>query len=91
VPITADNAKVAKDLSKVAEVRDSSKFGLNARFAVVDSEEVMFMLLDDKSVHPNYDVAIWLSTDYFAKALEQIFEVAWKDFIPLARVSVKAK
>jgi len=91
VPITADNAKVEKDLSKVAEVRDSSKFGLNARFAVVDSEEVMFMLLDDKSVHPNYDVAIWLSTDYFAKALEQIFEVAWKDFIPLARVSVKAK
>ena len=38
------------------------------------------MLLDDKTVHPNYDVAIWLSTEYFAKALEQMFELAWKDF-----------
>ncbi|MDP3881275.1 MAG: helix-turn-helix domain-containing protein [Nanoarchaeota archaeon] len=86
-PINADNLKIAKDLSKVAEVRDLSGFGLNARFTIVDSEEIMFMLLDDKTVHPNYDVAVWLSTDYFAKALEQIFEVAWRDFTPLSKFS----
>ena len=86
-PINADNLKIAKDLSKVAEVRDVSGFGLNARFTIIDSEEMMFMLLDDKSVHPNYDVAVWLSTDYFAKALEQIFEVAWRDFTSLSKVS----
>ncbi|MEM4259366.1 MAG: helix-turn-helix domain-containing protein [Candidatus Pacearchaeota archaeon] len=90
-PITAQNYKVAKDLSKVAEVRDLSKHGMNGRFAIVDSKELMFMLLDDKSVHPNYDVAVWLSTEYFAKALEQMFEAAWNDFIPLNKLNLKAK
>ncbi len=90
-PINAGNYKIAKDLSKVAEVRDLSKHGLNGRFAVVDSKELMFMLLDDKSVHPNYDVAVWLSTDYFAKALEQMFEAAWSDFAPLNKLNLKAR
>ncbi len=90
-PIISDNLKIAKELAKFAEVRDLTGFGLNGRFAIVDSEEIMFMLLDDKTVHPNYDVAVWLSTEYFAKALEQIFEVAWREFTPLSKVNVKAK
>ncbi|MDP3966039.1 MAG: helix-turn-helix domain-containing protein, partial [archaeon] len=65
-PITQQNYKIAKELSKVAEVRDLTKEDLNGRFTIVDSKELMFMLLDDKSVHPNYDVAIWLSTEFFA-------------------------
>lgn len=90
-PIVPENIKVAKDLSKVADVRNSSGLGLNGRFVVVDSEEVMFMLLDDKTVHPNYDVAVWLSTEFFACALEQMFEVAWKEFTPLGKMNVKSK
>jgi sugar-specific transcriptional regulator TrmB len=90
-PIVEQNYKVAKDLSRVAEVRDLTGVGLNGRFAVVDSEQLMFMLLDDRSVHPNYDVAVWLSTEFFAKALEQMFEVAWKDFVPLNKVKIKIK
>ncbi len=85
-PITADNFKVAKELAKVAEVRDLSKHGLNGRFTIIDSKELMFMLLDDKSVHPNYDVAVWLSTDFFAKAMEQMFEAAWEEFTPLSKL-----
>jgi len=78
-PITNANLKIAKDLNKIAEVRNlDSK--LTARFAVVDSNQVMFMLLDDKSIHPNYDVAVWLSTEFFAKAMEQMFELAWNTF-----------
>jgi len=77
-PINSENTKVAKELAKVAEIRNVS--GLNARFALIDSNQIMFMLLDDKTVHPNYDVAVWLSTDYFAKAMEQMFELSWKDF-----------
>jgi sugar-specific transcriptional regulator TrmB len=79
-PINESNLSVAKDLAKVAEVRDTAGTGVQGRFTVVDSEELMFMLLDDKSVHPNYDVAVWLSTEFFAKALEQMFELAWNDF-----------
>jgi len=77
-PIDEANKKIAKELSKVAEVRDSD--GLRARFSIIDSEELMFMILDDDKVHPNYDVALWLNAAFFAKALEQMFEIAWTKF-----------
>ena len=86
-PVGPDNYKIAKDLSKVAEVRSVS--GFQGRFALVDSEQLLFMLLDDRSVHPNYDVAVWLSTDFFARTLEQMFELAWKQFTPLSKVKAK--
>ncbi len=38
------------------------------------------MVLDDEDVHLNYDVAIWLSTDFLANAMEQLFEGAWVGF-----------
>jgi len=77
-PMTAENKQVAKDLAKVAEVRDVD--GLRARFMVIDSEQLMFMLLNDEEVHPTYDVGVWLNTQFFAQALEQLFEIAWKGF-----------
>lgn len=86
-PIDETNIKVAKEISKHAEVRSAND--LQARFAVVDSEQLMFMLLDDKSVHPNYDVAVWISTQFFAQALEQMFELAWNDFTPLNKVKLR--
>jgi len=76
--ITNDNKQIAKEMSKVAEIRDMPK--MRARFAIVDSQQLLFMVLDDEKVHPNYDVAIWLSTDFFAAAMEQLFEAAWKTF-----------
>ena len=82
-PLTEGNLQVAKELSKYAEVRGIINSGLNGRFIVVDAEELMFMLLDDKTVHPNYDVAVWISTEFFARALEQMFELAWGNFLPL--------
>jgi len=77
-PITAANKKIAKEFAKVAEVRSSDK--LKGRFIIVDGEQVMFMLLDDETVHPNYDVGVWINTEFFAQALEQLFELAWKSF-----------
>ena len=87
-PINASNMKVAKDLSKVAEVKAVSK-DLNARFAVVDSSQLMFMLLDDKTTHPNYDVAVWLSTPFFANAMNGMVNKSWSSFTPLSKVKVK--
>jgi len=75
-PINASNQKIAKDLSKVAEVRSVDK--LRGRFCIVDSEQIMFMLLDDDKVHPSYDVGVWINTEFFAQALEQLFDIAWK-------------
>jgi len=76
--INESNRQIAKDLSKVAEVRDTGE--VRARFAIIDSEQLLFMVLDDDKVHPNYDVAVWLSTEFFAQAMEQLFEAAWKGF-----------
>ena len=56
---------------------------LNARFIIVDSCQIMFMLLDDEKFHPNYDIGIWVNTDFFANALEQLFELAWKEMKPI--------
>ena len=77
-PITSENKQVAKDFMKVAEVRDVAD--LRARFMIIDSEQLMFMLLNDSEVHQAYDVGIWLNTQFFAQALESLFEVAWNNF-----------
>ena len=76
-PIDGNNIKVARELKKVAEVKNLEK--MKARFIIIDSNQVMFMLLDDEKFHPNYDIGIWVNTDFFAQALEQMFELAWRD------------
>lgn len=86
-PINAANLKMAKEVSKVAEVK-AIDIGFKARFAVIDSEQLMFMLLDDEKVHPNYDIGVWINTEFFAKALEQLFELAWDKFKPLSKVKI---
>ena len=75
-PIDSSNLKTAKDLKKVAEVRNLEK--MKARFVIIDSNQLMFMLLDDEKFHPNYDIGIWINTEFFASTLEQLFELAWK-------------
>ena len=40
------------------------------------------MVLDDKEVHPSYDAGIWVNAPYFAKAMENMFEMSWKDMTP---------
>ena len=76
-PINNNNIKVAREFKKVAEVKNIEKF--KARFTVIDSTQLMFMLLDDEKFHPNYDIGVWINTEFFAQALEQLFELAWRE------------
>ena len=76
-PVDSNNLKVAKDFKKVAEIKNLDK--MKARFVIIDSNQLMFMLLDDEKFHPNYDIGVWVNTEFFAQALEQMFELAWKD------------
>tara|TARA_Y100000310_G_scaffold293839_1_gene323784 strand:- start:329 stop:1135 length:807 start_codon:yes stop_codon:yes gene_type:complete len=76
-PIDSNNIKVAKDFKKVGEVKNMDK--MKGRFVIVDSNQIMFMLLDDEKFHPNYDTGVWINTEFFAQALEQLFDLAWKD------------
>lgn len=76
-PVTDKNRKQLADLAGIATIRDLK--GIKARFCVADRKELLFMVLDDETVHPTYDVGIWLNTPFFAQTLVQLFELAWKD------------
>ena len=80
-PINSNNIKVAREFKKVAEVRNIDKF--KARFTIIDSNQLMFMLLDDEKIHPNYDIGVWINTEFFAQVLEQLFDLAWKEMKPV--------
>jgi sugar-specific transcriptional regulator TrmB len=73
---TKEAEKVAKDMAGIAEIRHTDA---KARIVIVDSKEIIFMVMDDAEVHPTYDIGIWINTPFFAKAMEELFEIAWKD------------
>jgi len=73
--LTKETKDSLKEVSEVAEVRHVDS---KARFCIVDGKELVFMIMDDQEVHPTYDVGIWVTTPFFASALEGMFNVAWK-------------
>jgi sugar-specific transcriptional regulator TrmB len=75
-PITKEHKKILTDLKGIAEVKHAKD--LRARFMVVDNESLVFMLLDDESVHPSYDVGVWVNTQLFSNAIGSLFNLAWK-------------
>lgn len=75
-PLTKEAKEAVKDLQGIAEIRHSDS---KARFTVVDGKEVIFMVMNDTEVHPTYDIGIWVNTPFFAAALEDLFEQAWKN------------
>lgn len=68
----------ARELSGIAEVRSINKKS-GARFVLVDGKKLVFMMDDDEKVHEAYDLGVWVDTPFFASALEQMFELSWKD------------
>jgi sugar-specific transcriptional regulator TrmB len=74
-PLTKRASSIVKKLSPFAQIRSVDH--INARFCVVDGKEITFMLLDDREIHPSYDVGVWINTKFFAKALDGVFETLW--------------
>ncbi|MBT4351298.1 TrmB family transcriptional regulator [archaeon] len=81
-PITKDAEASVKEVSKVAVVKDCET---KARFVIVDKKEIVFMVMDDQEVHPTYDIGIWINTPFFANAMAELYELAWKEM----KVAVK--
>ncbi|MBW2989474.1 hypothetical protein KY358_04110 [Candidatus Woesearchaeota archaeon] len=79
-PVTKEAMDAARDLRGIAEVRNTES---KARFCIVDGKELVFMVLDDEQVHPTYDVGVWVNTPFFAKALDGLFDTAWKGMKPI--------
>ncbi len=74
---TKEASDVIEELSKYAEVRNIKD--INARFCIVDGKELTFMVMNDKEVHPTYDLGVWVNTPYFATAMESMFNHAWEN------------
>jgi len=78
-PLDKDCLTTLREIRNFAEVRNTNS---KARFCIVDGNELIFMIMDDKEVHPTYDVGIWVNTPFFASALEELFDMAWKGMKP---------
>jgi len=76
-PETEKNKQIANDLKEIVEVRFTNE--IQARFCIVDGEEFLFMTLNDEDIYPAYDIGIWVNTPFFAKALQQLFDLGWKE------------
>jgi len=74
-PSSKDHRKLVSSLKGVAEVKAVKD--IKARFCTIDGKDFMFMALDDKEVHPTYDLGIWVKTPYFATAMDNMFESLW--------------
>ncbi len=85
-PITKDNLEFAKSISKVGEIRQTTN--PEARFCIVDSKELTFMLLHDDNIHPGYDVGVWVKTPFFASAVQTFFNNSWKNMTALDKVKL---
>jgi len=73
--ITKDKIKNL-ELSNISEIKQTNE---KSRFVIVDEKEVFFMLLNDKDVHPSYDVGVWIKSEFFAKTFQNMFNSMWKD------------
>ncbi|MBI2651360.1 TrmB family transcriptional regulator [Candidatus Woesearchaeota archaeon] len=85
-PLTKESLELVKEMTGIAEVKHIDG---KARFIVVDGKEVMFMIMDDATVHPTYDVGIWVNSPFFSSALENLFNIAWKGMKPLTEFAKK--
>ena len=73
---TKETKEVSKELNGLASVKFSND--LNSRFCIVDGKNLIFTMLNDKDIHESYDIGVWVNTEFFASALQNMFENTWK-------------
>jgi len=80
-PVSDNNRDAFEEISGVAEVRhlhDDMGERPEARFHIVDDENVVISLTDDDT-HPTQDTAFWSRSEHAARdALGPMFEMAWQ-------------
>lgn len=81
-PMNKDSKNVISELGNFAEIRHTDSKG---RFCIVDGKEIVFMVMDDNEVHPTYDIGIWVNTPFYANAMEELFNNAWKGMKPAGK------
>jgi len=74
-PLPKEMNKFASELKGFADIKNIDS--IKARFCVIDEKELVFTLLDDKTVHSNYDSAVWVNSPFFATAVKKMFDTEW--------------
>ena len=74
---TKEAKEAAKDFDELASIKFSDN--ISSRFCIVDGKNIIFAMLDEKDIHENYDIGIWVNTEYFASALQSMFENTWRN------------
>ncbi len=87
-PLSKDNIDVAKNISKYAQVRNIEDMehveGIGGRFCIVDGQEFIFGLTDDKKTHPTQDVAFWTQSSHAASSvMDPLFDLVWHHSKPV--------
>ncbi|HDR53199.1 MAG TPA: TrmB family transcriptional regulator [archaeon] len=72
--LTPKNLELAKAVGEVRHLVD-----IDSRFVLVDSRELIFMLLPEQDIHPSYDTGIWIHSPFFAEALKVMFTRQWSE------------
>jgi sugar-specific transcriptional regulator TrmB len=80
-PVTKTSQAAAKALSQYAQLRHVDD--VKARFCVVDGKSATMMVMDDATIHPNYDFGVWINTAFFAKAFDNVFDTLWNQGKPV--------
>ncbi len=73
-PITEKTKEIVEKLDGIADIRN---LNIGGRFCVIDSKQIMFMLLDDADVHPTYDIGLWVNTPFYASSTFKMFNKLW--------------
>lgn len=63
------------DWGEKLEIRQNKD--VDARATIVDEKHVIMFLTDDKNIHPSYDSCVWLNTDFFAKSIQEFYNLVW--------------
>ena len=74
--ITEEINKELKDFNGTFQIKVVPN--LNSRFVIIDSKDILFMINDDKNIHESYDTSIWVNSPYFAKSLEDMYNIYCK-------------
>ena len=74
--ITEEINKELKDFNGTFQIKVVPN--LNSRFVIIDSKDILFMINDDKNTHESYDTSIWVNSPYFAKSLEDMYNIYCK-------------
>ncbi|MBI2141873.1 hypothetical protein HYU15_00090 [Candidatus Woesearchaeota archaeon] len=82
--VSGVSQEARKDISDLKELCELKHTNLKARFCIIDSNQMVFMVTDDKESmvtddkesNPDFDTGIWVTTPFFTSAFEKMFEAA---------------